>query len=122
MGLLQSTQPMPALLQPFSTQLFTSSLEYILCNDQTGHFVGSPGSERLILAGSVGIVMIFFSTMGISSLREIVLLYDLDIFCPSSPGILAFLFNKGCGSGKMIFPEPSRYPRSLSLSPMDKLC
>src|SRR5690554_7255797 len=87
-GCLHSMQPIPADLHPVCTQSLRVSSEYTSCNCHTGHFAGSPGSVRRILAGSVGMVLIFFATSSGDSRKEIVLLYDFDIFCPSRPGIL----------------------------------
>src|SRR5712672_3980450 len=86
-GCLHSRQPMPAVVQPCCTHFFLSSSEYTRCSDQTGHFSGLPGSVRFTRAGSVGMVLIFFAIDSGSSRREIVLPYDLDIFCPSRPGM-----------------------------------
>src|SRR2546422_578103 len=72
-GCLHSRQPMPAVVQPCHTHFFRPSSEYTLCNSQTGHFSGLPGSLRFTRAGSVGMVRIFFATDSGSSRSEIVL-------------------------------------------------
>jgi hypothetical protein len=54
--------------------------------------------------------------------NEIMFSYDLDIFCPSRPGIFDAFVSNASGSIKIILPSPSMYPSNLSRSPSVMFC
>jgi hypothetical protein len=50
--------------------------------------------------GSVNIVITSARISSAEAVSGMVLLYDFDIFCPSSPGTTGVGVSSGCGSGK----------------------
>src|SRR5277367_4390160 len=84
---LHSMQPMPAVTHPPEAQERVSLGENSLCQSNTGHRSGLPGSVRRLRAGSVIMPRVLERMEASDSLRVIALPYDLDSLRPSKPGM-----------------------------------